>query len=36
MKKEETTDSVLWQKPLYKQKCQQGKMTTQKHHQKRL
>ena len=29
MRKRKRSDSVLWQKPLHKQKCQNGKVTTQ-------
>ena len=28
------SNSIPWQKPLYQQKCQNGKVTTQKHHEK--
>ena len=33
-RKRKRSDSVLWQKPLHKQKCQKGKVTTQKTPQK--
>ena len=32
-KKRKRSSSVLWQKPLYQQKCQTGKVTTQKRYQ---